>query len=105
MQIFREKAHKMVTSIENNEKLIQKGNFQKEQIDEIKKICVHNKGDINMIKQKLKQKFGGEWFVLIYVKTSLLKKEEDFDFNFTNNSKENVFIFSENKYKYYICKL
>ena len=90
----------MFTSVENDAKIIQKVNFDKE-IDIIKKIIIYNKGKISMINQKLKDKFVGEWFVLSYEKTPLLEKE-DFDFKFTNNTKVNVFIFSDNKYKYFI---
>ena len=104
IKYYEEQMPHIFTSVENDTKIIQKGNFDKDEINRIKEIIIYNKGKTKLINQKLKDKFGGEWFVLSFEKTPEHEKE-DFDFKFTNNTKENVFIFSDKKYKYFICKL
>ena len=104
MKVIREKIPDVITSGGNGPKVIQEGNFKKDQIHKIKNIINSYKVTVEMISQKLKEKIGGDWFVLSY-KQDQDAKIEDFDFKFTNNKIEDVFIFSENKYKYYICKL
>ena len=104
LQLLKDKLPNVITSIENEPKIIQEGKFDKVQIYKIKKIINSYKVKVETISQKLKEEFGGDWFVLSY-KQDQGSKLEDFDFKFTNNKIEDVFIFSENKCKYFICKL
>ena len=104
LQLLKDKLPNVITSIENEPKIIQEGKFDKVQIYKIKKIINAYKVKVETISQKLKEEFGGDWFVLSY-KQDQGSKLEDFDFKFTNNKIEDVFIFSENKCKYFICKL
>ena len=104
LQLLKDKLPNVITSIENGPKIIQEGKFDKVQIYKIKKIINSYKVKVETISQKLKEEFGGDWFVLSY-KQDQGSKLEDFDFKFTNNKIEDVFIFSENKCKYFICKL
>ena len=104
LQLLKDKLPNVITSIENEPKIIQEGKFDKVQVYKIKKIINSYKVKVETISQKLKEEFGGDWFVLSY-KQDQGSKLEDFDFKFTNNKIEDVFIFSENKCKYFICKL
>ena len=93
------------------EETIQKGNFPEEMIGEIKEICSsyfnssqESTAKIGIISDKLKEKYKGEWFVLICPK-SKEKETEDFDFKFTNMDPKNTLIFLKKNVIFYICKL
>ena len=98
----------------NNFELIfnQNGNFDEEILNEIKDICLDQFTLKNLsetkiddkIAQRIKQKYGGEWFVLI-CELSPNKEQEDFDFKFTNIPRKNIIIFTRGKFRFYVCKL
>ena len=87
--------------------VITKGNFDEKKIREIIQICLKffdntntTTTKYNNISQKLKDKFKGEWFVLICEDT-----EKDFDFKFSNLKSDDTLIFIEKNFRFYVCKL
>ena len=90
----------------------QTGNFDGEILNEIKDICTSQFNLKNLsetkiddkIAQRIRQKYGGEWFVLI-CELSLNKEQEDFDFKFTNIPRKNIIIFTQDNFRFYVCKI
>ena len=112
MKILKNHIPKDEDSKYNEIKIHQNGNFKNEQLDEIIDICTSQlnlnylrdtKTD-DKIAQRIKQKYGGEWFVLI-CQLSSNKDQEDFDFKFTNITRKNLIIFSIQNFRFYVCRL
>ena len=86
--------------------------FTEEQINNIKEICssyfnfskLEDSKNGYKIAQRLKQKYEGEWFFLVCPEINN-KTMQDFDFKFTNIERKNMLIFSENNFRFYICRL
>ena len=93
-------------------KIIEPGNFNPEEIDNIKNICISefntsnplDQTNIDKISQKLKLKYDGEWFVLI-CEQSAPKKRLNFDFKFSNLDWKDILIFSQHNFRFYIGKI
>ena len=112
-------THNVIINLETVQKMISlepkilnKGIFTDNQINQIKNICFSSLNLSNLddtknddkISQKLKQKYMGEWFVLICQQKSE-KDVLDFDFKFTNINKGNTLIFSYKNLRLYITKI
>ena len=97
---------------ENSSTIIRPGNFNQEEIDDIKKICIDgfdtsipfDQTNIDKISQKLKLKYEEEWFVLVCEQSSP-KDRLNFDFKFSNLDSKDVLIFSHYNFRFYIGKI
>ena len=97
---------------ENSSTIIQPGNFNQEEIEDIKKICIDgfdtsipfDQTNIDKISQKLKLKYEEEWFVLVCEQSSP-KDRLNFDFKFSNLDSKDVLIFSHYNFRFYIGKI
>ena len=102
-----------IKDISQNSGVLYRGrDYTEEQINDIKEICssyfnfskLEDSKNGYKIAQRLKQKYEGEWFFLVCPEINN-KTMQDFDFKFTNIERKNMLIFSENNFRFYICRL